>query len=250
MASNQPAKCCTVGVRHEGEPAGKSIRIANNSIEAYVATPSTENRKDVGILYLPDIWGICTNSQLMADQFAANGYTCLIPDLFNGDKFPEPTPAGFDVMGWIAKGGDGNSPHTPEALDPIVVEGIKALKELGLSKIGAAGYCYGAKCLIRHYKTGIQVGYAAHPSFVDEDELAAITGPFAISAAQTDPIFPAAKRHRSEEILIETGLPFQINLYAGVEHGFAVRGNPKVKAERFAKEQAFYQAVAWFDEHL
>lgn len=104
--------------------------------------------------------------------------------------------------------------------------------------------------VIRNYKEGISVGYVAHPSFVEEDELRAISGPLSIAAAQTDKIFPANLRHRSEEILIETGKPFQINLFSGVEHGFAVRGDPNDKVVRFAKEQAFYQAVQWFDEHL
>lgn len=90
----------------------------------------------------------------------------------------------------------------------------------------------------------------AHPSFVDEDELEAITGPLAISAAETDSIFPAEKRHRSEEILKKTGQPYQINLFSGVEHGFAVRGDPSKKQERFAREQAFLQAVTWFNEYL
>ncbi|KAF5003084.1 hypothetical protein FDECE_10343, partial [Fusarium decemcellulare] len=250
MASNQPGQCCTVGVRHTGEPTGKTIKIGNG-IEAYLATPPADKaHKGAGLLYVPDIWGISTNSQLMADQYAANGYTTLIPDLFNGDKIPAPSLEGFDVMGWITNGSDGKNPHTPPAIDPIIVEGIKALKEQGVTKIGAVGYCFGAKYVVRHYKDGIQVGYVAHPSFVEEAELAAITGPFAISAAQTDTIFPADKRRRSEEILIETGLPFQINLFSGVSHGFAVRGDPNKKVEKFAKEQAFYQAVQWFDEHL
>lgn len=103
---------------------------------------------------------------------------------------------------------------------------------------------------MRHYKDGIQAGYVAHPSLVEEEELAAITGPLSISAAQTDTIFPTDMRYKSEEILIKTGLPFQINLFSGVVHGFAVRGDPNVKVEKFAKEQAFYQAIAWFDEHL
>jgi dienelactone hydrolase len=107
-----------------------------------------------------------------------------------------------------------------------------------------------AQYVVRHYKDGINVGYVAHPSFVEEDELAAITGPFAISAAETDSIFPAEKRHKSEEILQKTGQPYQINLFSGVEHGFAVRCDPSVKVQRFAKEQAFLQAVSWFNEHL
>lgn len=103
---------------------------------------------------------------------------------------------------------------------------------------------------MRHYKDGIDVGYVAHPSFVDEDELAAITGPFAISAAETDSIFPAEKRHRSEVILLETKQPYQINLYSGTSHGFAVRADLKDKQQKYGKEQAFLQAVAWFDQYL
>lgn len=57
-------------------------------------------------------------------------------------------------------------------------------------------------------------------------------------------------RHKSEEILIKTGQPFQINLFSGVEHGFGIRGDPAVKVQKFAKEQAFSQAIAWFDEYL
>lgn len=178
-------------------------------------------------------------------------------------------PEGFDLMGWIAKGSDGNNPHTPESIDPIIVQGIEYLKSLGYIKIGAVGYCFGAKVslqlsaknpwhrgtnmlqyLIRHYKDGISVGFCAHPSFVTEEELAAITGPLSIAAAETDVIFTTEQRHRSEEILRESKLPWQINLFSGVEHGFAVRGDLSNKVIKYAQDQAFKQAVAWFDEHL
>lgn len=102
----------------------------------------------------------------------------------------------------------------------------------------------------RHFKNGIQVGYMAHPSFVDEDELEGFKAPLSISAAETDTIFPADKRHRSEEILAKNGFPYQINLYSQVEHGFSVRGDPNKKTDRFAREQAFIQAVTWFDNWL
>lgn len=102
----------------------------------------------------------------------------------------------------------------------------------------------------RHYKTGIDVGYLAHPSFVQEDELENIGGPLSIAAAETDSIFPTDKRHQSEEILKKTGKPYQINLYSGVVHGFSVRGDMSKKIERFAKEAAFLQAVQWFDNWL
>ncbi|KAJ0268518.1 hypothetical protein Brms1b_012823 [Colletotrichum noveboracense] len=142
-------------------------------------------------------------------------------------------------MKWLQEGSDGQNPHTTETIDPIVQAAIKYLKGMGIEKIGAAGYCFGAKC-----------GFIAHPSFVDSDELAAITGPLSIAAAEFDDIFPAEKRHESEAILAKTGKDYQINLFSGVSHGFSVRGDVKDEKQRFAKEQAFYQAITWFDRYF
>ena len=97
---------------------------------------------------------------------------------------------------------------------------------------------------------GIDVGYLAHPSFVEESELRAISGPLSIAAADNDAIFPSDKRHQTEVILKEGKTPYQITLYGGVDHGFSVRGDPNVKHVKFAKEKAFLQAVEWFNEWL
>ncbi|KAI1196693.1 dienelactone hydrolase [Nemania serpens] len=250
MASNPPGKCCTVGVKHDGEPTGADIKVGKHA--AYLATPDPATaRKDTAILYLADVFSIWQNSKLMADQFAANGYLTLIIDLFNGDPIPQSPPEGFDFFTWREKGSTGDNPHTNEAVDPVVVDAIKWLQtEKGVKKLGAVGYCFGAKYVARHFANGISVGYMAHPSFVDEDELRGFKGPLSIAAAETDTIFPSEKRHRSEEILKEVGQPYQINLYSGVVHGFAVRGDITKKDQKFAKEQAFYQAVQWFDNFL
>ena len=120
-------------------------------------------------------------------------------------------------------------------------------------KIGAVGYCFGGKYVVRHLRPDsgkIDAGYTAHPSFVEPAELKDMKGPLAISAAETDPIFPSEKRHETEVILKELGLPYQINLYSGVEHGFALRADLKNRVATYAKESAFLQAVQWFQEHL
>ena len=67
---------------------------------------------------------------------------------------------------------------------------------------------------------------------------------------ETDQIFTPEKRHRSEELLKEIGATYQINLYSGTEHGFAVRADLSKPQQRWAREQAFYQALTWFQEYL
>ncbi|KAI1451459.1 dienelactone hydrolase [Annulohypoxylon moriforme] len=249
MASNPPAACCTRGFRFEGEPTGETIVIGHH--DAYLATPNASNAKDAAILIIPDVISIWQNSMLIADQFAERGYLTLIIDPFNKDALSLNRPDDFDFLFWLTKGSDGNNPHTKEAVDPIIETAIRYLREVHqVRRLGGVGYCFGAKYVARHFRNGIQVGFVAHPSFVEEEELEGFEAPLSIAAAETDSIFPAEKRHRSEEILAKNGHPYQICLYSQVVHGFSVRCDTSKKIERFAKEQAFEQAVTWFDTWL
>lgn len=116
-------------------------------IDAYLAKAprGAKARGDCGVLFLPDVIGIWQNSKLMADTFAANGYTTLVLDLYNGDAISLNRPADFDFAAWLQRGSDGKNPHTAEAVDPIVVAGIEALRGLGARHLAAVGYCFGAK---------------------------------------------------------------------------------------------------------
>lgn len=69
------------------------------------------------------------NAQLIADQFAANGYLTVVPDLFHGDAVPLQPQSDFDFATWI-KGGYNSSktPHFPNAVDPVVEASLKELR--------------------------------------------------------------------------------------------------------------------------
>ena len=58
------------------------------------------------------------------------------------------------------------------------------------------------------------------------------TGPLFLSCAETDHTFPAPSRHRAEELLTAGKRTFHIQLFSGVEHGFALRGNMEDPYER------------------
>ncbi|KAI1263167.1 dienelactone hydrolase [Xylariaceae sp. FL1019] len=211
--------------------------------------PAPTSRSDLK----PHTWPLPTRQRRTKapPSYAANGYLTVIPDIFNGDPVPLNRPENFDFPKWMAGGSTGDNPHGPEQIDEIVVRAIEWLKkEHGITKIASSGYCLGAKYVARHFKDGISVGYFAHPSYVTEDELKGFQGPLSIAAAETDQIFTKPLRDLSEVVLKESGNPYQINLYSGTEHGFSVRADLSKKHARFAKEQAFIQAVTWFDTWL
>lgn len=238
-------QCCVIGVKHEGTATGEVKTVGG--VRTYVSYPKDKSTQNAIIIFT-DVMGIdLINVQLIADQFAANGYFVAIPDLFNGNVVALNPPADFDLMKWIST----EMPHVP-TVDPIIEATIKELRgSYGVKKLGAVGYCFGGKYVCRWLKEGkVDAGFTAHPSFVEADEVRGIEGPLSIAAAETDQIFPAPKRHETEEILQKHTVPYQINLFSDVVHGFAVRCDLSKKREKFAKEQAFLQAVAWFDEYV
>ncbi|KAH0563461.1 hypothetical protein GP486_001979, partial [Trichoglossum hirsutum] len=103
---------------------------------------------------------------------------------------------------------------------------------------------------IRSLPSAVSCAYVAHPSYVTSDEVRAIRGPLSITACEIDDFFTVEKRQETEAILRKIGVPYQINLFSHVRHGFTVRGDVSVRVNRWSKEQAFFQAVQWFDEHL
>ncbi|KIW17156.1 hypothetical protein PV08_04347 [Exophiala spinifera] len=257
MASGPIQACCVQGFKYDGTPIGhiepSFVNTQFGPVDAYIAEPTVDGEKH-GILFIPDVIGhSSTNAQLLADQFAARGYHVVIPDLFYGDAIEASNFYNIDLSKWqLGHYSDRKLAHDPASIDPIIEGCIKKMKtEFGIKRLGAVGYCFGAKYVVRFLKEGsFDVGYSAHPSFVDAEELAAITKPFSISAAENDDIFTVAGRHQSETILKQAGVPWQIALYGGVSHGFAVRGDMKDKKQRFAIESAFSQAVDWLKFHL
>lgn len=176
-----------------------------------------------------------------------------MPDLYEGDAVPLDRLENFDIMAWGQKGGPGGKGHGPGQVDPIIEAVIREMRSnLGTKRIASVGYCFGAKYVARFLAAGkgIDVGAMAHPSFVDVNEVKAIERPVLVAAAETDHIFSEEKRHETEKILREGGKTYQITLYSGVEHGFAVRSDVSKKEVRYAKEAAFLQQINWFGEWL
>jgi dienelactone hydrolase len=170
-----------------------------------------------------------------------------MPDLFSGSPAPgDINVPGFNTTEFLAK-------HAPAATDPIIAATIAyARTALRVTRLGAPGYCFGGRYAIREAAPGkgVDVAFVAHPSLLEAGEIAAAAGPVAIAAAEEDALFDVAARTAAEAGLKGTGEKYQVVVYSGTAHGFGVRIDVADEEQRWGKEQAFLQAVRWFDRFL
>lgn len=117
----------------------------------------------------------------LSDSFARAGYLAVAPDMFNNDPAPADlaTP-GFNATAWTLL-------HSPPAVDPIIAKAVAYLNSRGIDKIATAGYCYGGRYAFRLLAAdkGVDAGFAAHPSLLENSEILAITKPISVAAAGT-----------------------------------------------------------------
>ncbi|GMM29921.1 protein [Martiniozyma asiatica (nom. inval.)] len=240
MASLTPkAGCCDTLTLQEGKPTGTIQTIC--SLPAYVAGP-LKNESGKYLVIFTDVYGYkLTNTQLVADEFNNKlGYTVFVPDILDDDPFDSDS----DFEDWFSR-------HDPVDTTALCGRFMKKFKaEFKPKYTCAVGYCFGAKYLaqlMNGVEHGVDCGAFAHPSFVADDELKAITKPLLISAAETDSIFPRELRFKSEEILAKTGIRYQIDLFSGVEHGFAVRSDRSDPVVKYAAAKALSDQIHWFN---
>lgn len=234
MASNPPGKCCAETNFHDGSAQGKLETVYG--LDTYVVGNSDSRF----IVIATDIFGHeYNNVRLIADQWAKVGYKVYVPDILKGDAFNP----GDDLGKWIQS-------HTPEVTTPIYGGFVSKLREeVGKSAfIGSIGYCFGAKYVVQESAANgnLDAAAIAHPSFVSIEEVAEIKKPIIISAAETDSIFTVELRHQTEAKLAEIKARYEITLFGGVEHGYAVRGDVTNPVVKYAAEKTLNDQIGWF----
>ncbi|EIM82003.1 dienelactone hydrolase [Stereum hirsutum FP-91666 SS1] len=234
---------CFKLVKHEGTPEGTFETF--DGIKTYIATPTSDYPKDKAIFFISDVFGHALNNNF-------NGFKTYMPDLFNGD--PAPLNLGEPGVVWDrATWGPRHLPEMRSRLDKVV----KAMKEQGLTKFGAVGYCFGARYVFDYaFEKIIDVAVVTHPSRLEIPDLekyaVECTAPLLINSCEVDPQFPKEKQEAADKFLGGGKFaPGYSQVYwEGCTHGFACRGDisdPKVKA---GKEGSFKNAVEWFQKYL
>jgi dienelactone hydrolase len=146
---------------------------------------------------------------------------------------------------------------------PVVLNFFKALKENEAADlpVGTAGYCWGGKYVFMlcgdsekasNGKSLVDCGFTAHPSnLVIPADAEPIKLPLSVAIGDKDFALKNELVNQMQGIFekkkeVET----EVVVIPGAPHGFAVRCSPTDEKAVEQAEQAFEQAVAWFDKFL
>ena len=119
--------------------------------------------------------------------------------------------------------------------------------------MGVIGFCFGGWGAFRLGSKSnplVDCVSVAHPTQLEEGEIADIGVPVQIMAPEVDPMFTEELKAFSNRVIPTLGVAYDYQYFPGLEHGFATRGNPGIGGERAGMERAKNAAVLWFRQWL
>ncbi|KAK4433978.1 1,4-beta-D-glucanase [Sesamum alatum] len=204
---------------------------------------STDSK--IAVLLISDIFGYeAPKLRKLADKVAAAGFYAVVPDYFRGDpcdaeRFHEVFPD------WIKN-------HGPELGVEDTKQIIEVLKSKGITKFGAAGFCWGAKVVVELAKEGyIHAGVLIHPSLVSTEDIEGVKVPISILGAEIDQASPPELVKQFEVIL--NALPEVdgfVKIFPGVSHGWAIRCSDDDEHAVKSAGEAHDDMLDWFVKYL
>ncbi|XP_023641771.1 endo-1,3;1,4-beta-D-glucanase [Capsella rubella] len=211
-------------------------------LDAYVSgSPDSK----LSVVLVSDVFGYeAPNLRALADKVAASGFYVVVPDYFHGDPF-DPSNPERPISVWIK---DHGSDKGFEETKPV----LEAIKSKGITAIGAAGMCWGAKVVVELSKQElIQAAVLLHPSFVTVDDIKGVKAPIAILGAEIDQLSPPALLKQFEEILASKPEVYSyVKIFPKVSHGWTVRYNIKDPEAVKAAEEAHKEMLDWFVTYI
>ncbi|KAJ4894401.1 alpha/beta-Hydrolases superfamily protein [Raphanus sativus] len=208
-------------------------------LDAYIS--GSPDSSKLCVILISDVFGYeATNLRALADKVATSGFYVVVPDYFYGDPF-DPSNQERPIPLWLK---DHGADKGFEDTKPV----IEALKSKGITAIGAAGMCWGAKVVVELSKQElVQAAVLLHPSLVTVDDIKGVKVPIAILGAEIDQLSPPALLKQFEEILAaKPEVNSYVKIHPKVAHGWTVRYKTDDPEAVKAAEEAHKEMLDWF----
>ncbi|XP_056695920.1 uncharacterized protein [Spinacia oleracea] len=206
------SECCKNPPKLNPKSGGGHVEIIGG-LNSYVVGSS---HSDLAILLISDFFGYeAPNLRKLADKVADAGYYVVVPDFFHGDPYNPQNPDRPAPV-WLK---DHGTDKGYEEAKPV----IEYLKQKGICKIGAAGFCWG----------GVKV-------------------PIAVLGAEFDQVSPPELLKQFEEAMNakRPKVDGYVKIFPGVAHGWTMRYDPEDAAAVKPAEEAHKDMLKWFNKYI
>jgi len=262
----QPASATGTGAaRIQGLPpdaAGALSRLSNSprhgewvtirtgdgdSLRAWVVYPERSTKAPV-VLVVHEIFGLSSWVRSVADQFAADGFIAIAPDLLTMKNLPDLPDSALAPLAVAAI----------RTLDPAWVQRqLDAVAQYAMAlpaaqkKYGIVGFCWGGGVSFAHAVHSPSLGasvvyYGVSPPTTSLDSVRApVLGLYAGSDARVDATIPPA-----DSALRALGKTYEHTIFPGAGHGFLRQQTGQDGANLAAARAAWPATIAWFRKYL
>jgi carboxymethylenebutenolidase len=235
---------------------------ADGVLDCYVFEPAATGPWPAVVLYM-DAFGIRADLDVMAARLADAGYVVAVPNLYHrAGAFPPFDPA------LVAAGGEERDRFMGMIRsingDLVMQDTAAVLAHLDTrpsvrrGPVGTVGYCMGGGYALRAagvFPERVLAAASFHGGSLATDrpdsphQLASrMRARLYVGVAGIDPGFTDEQRQRLDAALREAGVNYEIEIYAGAQHGFAVH-NHRVY-DRAASEHHWERLLALFNAEL
>ncbi|XP_077980743.1 carboxymethylenebutenolidase homolog [Glandiceps talaboti] len=259
MACKGP--CKPGDIRKDVVTKGEVVEI-NSNVKAYLARPSGQPK--AAVLVINDIFGYeLPANRVIADNLAQHGYTALLPDLFRNDPWDvnmSPMSPSSNFPDWLAK-------HKQDRVDGDIDASLEYIHDkLGISIVGAIGFCWGGKQVVlasRKSSVRFKVAVGFYAVRLDVNDAVAMKTPTMLIFGEQDSLTPMQgiaeieKAMKDCNRLITTttsdvskldGPAVRVKIFKDVGHGFVHRGDRSDPIVDAAANEAIDDMYEWLEK--
>jgi carboxymethylenebutenolidase len=231
-------------------------------VEIYRAEPVG---KSLGVVILiHEIWGLVDHICLVADRYAASGFTVIAPDLLSSVGI---TPKiGVDLMAMMMEPDEEkrlasqtflreslapvNAPDFAAAALEMLTSIVDALEAQGHERVAVLGFCFGGTYSLALAAQDPRVVAAVpfYGSGPTDEKIAQISCPVLAFYGEIDP--PIMDDFaRVEGSMKSAGIDFESHVYPRVQHAFFNDTNV-ARFDRAARDDSWARSVVFLKQHL
>lgn len=215
-----------------------NLNTSRGATTAFVARPEIE--ATAAVILIQEWWGINDHIRDIAGRYAAEGYSCVAPDLYRG-KVARDSREAAQLMQDL---------DTSDAMETIRQAIAETKRSYHAQRIGITGYCMGGTFALRAACEISEIAAAApfYGDIGEENVLAKLKAPTIFFAAVRDAWITPEKVDVLKAAVRKYNLPIEVISY-DADHAFFNDTRPEVYDPNAATD-AWRRVLEHFRKHL